>query len=115
VSLALQSLHAQAPTWSAALRKLRAEVLTGLLLGCASGLLVSLVSILWLRRPGLALCLLGGIGIGVAVAAVLGLAIPLLLRLVHREPHVAAGPVALAAADLVTLLLYFNLARWILA
>ena len=39
---------------------------------------------------------------------------PFLLRLLRREPQVAAGPIALAAADVLTLLLYFNLARWLL-
>jgi magnesium transporter len=39
----------------------------------------------------------------------------LTLRLFHRDPQVAAGPVSLAIADMATLLLYFNLARWICA
>ncbi len=38
-------------------------------------------------------------------------AIPNLLRLLNREPQVAAGPVALAATDMVTLIIYFTLAR----
>jgi magnesium transporter len=29
------------------------------------------------------------------------------------NPQVAAGPIALACADMVTLVLYFNLARWL--
>ena len=41
-------------------------------------------------------------------------AMPYLLRLLRRDPQVAAGPIALAAADMLTLLLYFNLARWLL-
>ena len=44
-------------------------------------------------------------------AAVGGLAVPYLLRLMSRDPRVAAGPIALAFADVVTLLAYFNLAR----
>jgi magnesium transporter len=35
-------------------------------------------------------------------------------RYSSREPQQAYGPIALAAADLVTLLLYFNLGRWLL-
>ena len=30
------------------------------------------------------------------------------------EPRVAAGPIALAGADVITLLLYLNLAHWLL-
>jgi len=30
------------------------------------------------------------------------------------NPQVAAGPVVLAATDVITLLCYFNIARWLL-
>jgi len=40
---------------------------------------------------------------------------PYLLRIFKRDPQAAAGPIALAASDKPTLLLYFNLARWLLA
>ena len=39
---------------------------------------------------------------------------PYLLRILKRDPQVAAGPIALAVSDVVTLLIYFNLARWML-
>jgi magnesium transporter len=113
VSLALQAMRGQ-PTWSELLRKLRFELMTGLLLGGVSGLVVGVVALIWLGQTRVALCLLGGIGGGVAGAAVVGLAMPYLLRLFRRNPHVAAGPIALAVSDMVTLLLYFNLARWLM-
>ena len=47
------------------------------------------------------------------VAAFLGQAIPIGLRLLSRDPRVAAGPITLALADMITLLAYFNLARWL--
>jgi magnesium transporter len=40
---------------------------------------------------------------------------PYLLRILKRDPLVAVGPIALAASDMLTLLLYFNFARWLLA
>ena len=55
------------------------------------------------------LCLLAGITGGVASAAAIGLTMPYLLRKLKRDPQVAAGPIALAVADMVTLLIYFNL------
>ena len=45
-------------------------------------------------------------------AAAVGLTMPFLLRLLKRDLQVAARPIALAAADMLTLLVYFNLARW---
>jgi magnesium transporter len=114
VSLALQALHGQTPTWKAMAKKLRSELLTGLLLGSACGLVIGVVALLWLGQLAVALCLLGGIAGGVTVAAFLGLAMPFVMRILRREPQVAAGPIALAASDMVTLLLYLNFARWLL-
>jgi magnesium transporter len=115
VSLALSNLHGSRPTWSALLRRLLRELQTGLMLGLATAAIVGTVALLWLRLWTLLFCLLGGIGGSVTAAAVIGLAMPNLLRLLRVEPQVSAGPIALAGADVVTLLLYFSLARWLLA
>lgn len=115
VSLALQSLHGKNPSVKELLAKLRIESATGVLLGLACALSVALVATLWLWNPQVSICLLGGIAGGVTCAAVIGVAVPNLLRLLSRDPKVAAGPVALALTDMVTLLIYFLLARIILA
>ena len=115
VSLALRVLHGQSSTWASILAKLRAEVVIGLLLGAASALLVAVVAAVWLGQRNVVLCTLGGIAGGVAGAAVIGMAIPNLLHRLKLDPQVAAGPIALAASDIVTLLIYFNLARWLMA
>jgi magnesium transporter len=114
VSLALHLLHGQSLTWRLMLRKLRDELATGLLLGLGSGAVVALVALTWLGQARVALCLVGGIAGGVAGAAVLGTAVPIVLRLLRLEPRVAAGPIALAGADVITILIYLNLARWLL-
>jgi magnesium transporter len=115
VSLTLQMLHGQPPSWRALVRKLRKELATGLLLGLGSGAIIALVALVWLGQWRVALCLVGGITGGVAGAALLGITLPILLRLLRLEPRVAAGPIALAGADVITILLYLNLARWLLA
>jgi magnesium transporter len=114
VSLALQVLHGQQPSWTMLSRRLAGELATGLMLGLAAGGAVGLVGLVWLGQARVALCLIAGIGGGVASAAVLGMAIPFVLRLLRLEPRVAAGPIALAGADVITILLYFNLAHWLL-
>jgi magnesium transporter len=111
VSLALQVLRGTRPTLRSILAKLRTEVVTGLFLGVACGLSVGTVALLWLGEVRVVLCLFGGIAGGVTCAAMIGLAMPNFLRLIHRDPQVAAGPVALASTDMVTLLIYFTLAR----
>jgi magnesium transporter len=115
VSLALQALHGKPPTLRVLLERIRWESLTGMLLGAATGLIVGAVSWLWLGDARVSVCVLAGIAGGVTGAAVVGIALPNVLRLLRRDPQVAAGPVALAAADMITLLLYFNVARWLLA
>lgn len=114
VSLALQTMQGRRPTWGTLLPKLGRELLTGGLLGAACGALVAVVALVWIGQPLVAMTVLGGIAGGVTCAALLGLSLPNLLRMMRRDPQVAAGPIALAATDMVTLLLYFNLARGLL-
>ncbi len=114
VSLALQSWRGKHPTVETILKKLRSELVTGLFLGIASSAAVATVALIWRGQVRVVLCLLGGIAGGVTCAAVIGVAMPSLLRLLRREPQVAAGPIALALTDMVTLLIYFTLARWLL-
>jgi magnesium transporter len=114
VSLTLQSLHGAQVTVGEVLRKLRRESLTGVLLGSACALCIGTVALLWLRQGVVATCVAGGIACGVTFAALVGVAIPNVLRMMQREPQVAAGPIALAMTDMVTLLAYFSLARMLL-
>src|SRR5579871_3652463 len=115
VSLSLQWLHGPPPTGKDLVAKLPSELSVGLLLGLVTGSILALVALIWLGHVRVALCLLGGIAGGVSIAAVLGITIPILLRWLRLEPRVAAGPIALATADVVTILIYFNLARWLIA
>lgn len=114
VSLALQTMHGRRPTWSVLGQRIGRELVVGLLLGVFCGLIVGVVAYAWKgsAMAGLSLCI--GIAGGVAASAAVGLALPFFLRLARRDPQVASGPIALAAADMVTLLLYFNLGRWLL-
>jgi magnesium transporter len=111
VTLTLDGLRGVRPSWSDLFNRSQHEIQTGLLLGIATGLLVAILAALWQGVPVLFLIILGGIGIGVTGAALGGLAVPYLLRLFRRNPQVAAGPIALTCADVITLLAYFNLAR----
>lgn len=114
VSLALQTLHGGRPSWASLARGLRVELVTGTFLGTACGFAVAAVALIWLRQLHIAFCIAGGIAGGVAGAAIIGLAMPYLLHMLRRNPQVAAGPIALASTDMITLLIYFNLARWLL-
>ena len=114
VSLAIQALHSQPMSWQVFAAKARRELLAGALLGGACGLTVALVAWLWKGDVIVAASLLLGIFGGVVGSAIIGLSMPFLLRLFRRDPQLASGPIALALSDVVTLLCYFNLGRWLL-
>ncbi len=114
VGLSLQLLHGPPPTWRSMRSRLYREAATGSLLGLAAGAVVAFTALAWLHRPGVPLALLGGVAGGVTGSAVVGMSLPFLLRLLRLDPRVAAGPVALAAADIITILLYLSLAQWLL-
>ena len=114
VSLALQTMHGRRPTWSTLARHVGREIVVGSLLGMFCGLIVGAIAFAWKGSFLAGLSLAVGIAGGVAASAAIGVALPYLLRLFRRDPQLASGPMALAAADMVTLLLYFNLGRWLL-
>lgn len=114
VSLALQALHGQHPTWATFTRKAAFEVVVGAMLGVSCGLAVGAIAFAWKGSFAVAASLFLGIAAGVTASALVGLAVPFVLRLVRRDPQLASGPIALALSDVVTLLFYFNLGRWVL-
>jgi magnesium transporter len=87
------------------------ESLTGLFLGAGAAVVVAVVAAVWLRDLRVVGILFGAIGLGVAISALIGFLVPTLLHRLRWNPQVAAGPVSLASADMLTLLIYFNLAR----
>lgn len=114
VSLMLQVLHGPPVSPRSMLQRFRNEMLTGTLLGLGSAMAVATVALVWLGQPLVGLCLLGGITGGVAGSALIGITMPVVLRRLRLEPRVAAGPIALAGADVLTIVLYLNLAHWLL-
>jgi magnesium transporter len=114
VTLALVVLHGQRPSLAVLRDRLSRELLTGVLLGLTCGAIIALVELIWLGQARVATALLAGIGVGIAGSAVFGLAMPYVLRLLKRDPQVAAGPIALVFADMLALTMYFSVAHWLL-
>lgn len=114
VSLSLQAIHRRRPTLTSIAAHLKTEAATGALLGMTCAISVASIAMVWLGQTEVVLCLLGGIAGGVTCASMIGVGIPNVLSYFKRDPQVAAGPIALAATDMMTLMIYFNLARWLL-
>ena len=115
VTLALQGLHRPKLSWRRLWQGLRVELSTGVLLSLGCSLVVGSIVLLWQHHLMLTLIVFGGIVGGITCSACFGWMIPTALRLMKLEPQVAAGPIALACADMVTIIIYFGLARWLVA
>lgn len=110
VTLTLQGLHSTGASWALVGPALRREFMTAGLLGLGCGSLVGGIAGAWKGSVTLALAVGGAITASMITAALLGMLLPTLLHAARRDPKIAAGPIVLAAADLCTLLIYFNLA-----
>jgi len=114
MTLTLQSLRTTRPTWRWFLGSAQREILTALLLGLSCAVVV--FSVAWIWRGSMTAA--GVIGVSVfgslIIACISGIAMPSLLHAFKLDPKIAAGPAALAATDVLTLLLYLSLAEWLL-
>ena len=93
-----------APEWRAA------PVLAGT---CA--LLVGLAAIATKQRDAVAVTIVAAIVVAMTASALIGALVPALMRRFSRNPAVAAGPIVLAVADFVSLMLYFRLGAALLS
>jgi len=96
------------------LRALYRDIQTVLFLSLTCGIIVGGVSIFWGEGVLPAFVIGIGIFISVNVSAFIGASIPLLLHFFHWDPKVAAGPVVLMFADILTTAFYLSLATWVL-
>jgi magnesium transporter len=114
VTVSVEALHGRKADRIWLTRALRKEFITALLLGGLCGLVVAIVAWLW-RGNGMAALVIGGsIAISMVAACLIGVLVPAVLHRFKLDPRIAAGPVSLALADIFTLLVYLNLATFVL-
>ena len=92
-------------------RRVWRELVNALLIGAACGVVVATIVWLWRRNLPSALAIGGSLLLSLISAALFGLLVPTLLHRLRLDPKIAAGPVTLAATDLVALAIYFTIAR----
>lgn len=109
MSITVQTLRAGHIDVPRLLRTLRVELLTALMLGAACGAAVGGVALAWKHQGWVSVAIGGSIALAIASSCLLGVLIPTTIRALKIDPRVAAGPVVLATADILTLLFYFNL------
>ena len=84
------------------------EVATALLLGVACGVVVSVIVLTWRGDLRAAFVIGGSITLSLVTACALGVGVPSFLHRFKLDPKIAAGPVTLALADLIALVIYFT-------
>jgi len=114
MTVAIQALRAKRPTLRWYFDSLKRELGTAVLLATACSIVVGAVAWMWQKHGAAAVTIGGGIWLSLCAACCIGLSVPTLLHALKLDPKIAAGPVTLALADIVTLLAYFGLAARLL-
>jgi magnesium transporter len=110
VTLTLQSLRGRRIDWRLLRGSIGREVATATLLGAGCGALIGGIAWMWQGRAWFAVSVTATVTTAMVAAAAVGVVLPGALRALRRDPQVASGPLVLAIADFVTLLLYFGIA-----
>lgn len=114
VTVSVEALHGRKADRSWLKRAMRKEFATALMLGAMCGLVVTMVAWLWRGNGTAALVIGGSIAVSMVAACLIGVLVPAVLHRFKLDPRIAAGPVSLALADVFTLLVYLNLATFVL-
>lgn len=114
MSVTIHALRTVTVTWRWLATAFRREVATAILLGVACGFIVGVIAWFWRNDIRAAFVIGGSIGLSLVTACALGLGVPSLLHRLKLDPKIAAGPVTLALADFVALVIYFTTAWLVL-
>src|SRR6478735_1999990 len=109
LTLTLQGLTDGPVVWKRLFGSLWKEFKTAALLAVGCAALVALAVVLWRGQASVAGSIFLAITFSMVIACLMGVVIPAVLRAAKADPRIAAGPVVLAAADVVTLVFYFGL------
>jgi magnesium transporter len=109
LTLTLQGLTDGPVVWTRLVAALWKELKTATLLGVGCAAVVGIVVLVWRGQAQVAGSIFLAITFSMIIACLLGVSIPAILRAAKADPRIAAGPVVLAAADVVTLFFYFGL------
>jgi magnesium transporter len=90
------------------------EVRIGLVIGISCGVIIALISWMWIGVPAVGLVVGLSMLSATAVAATLGAAVPLTLDRMGSDPALATGPFITMSNDVIGLLIYFGFASYLL-
>lgn len=109
MTLSLRFLHLRKIQWNQVGRRMFVESKSSFLLGLTSAGIISAFYFAW----SVDILPVVGIGISIVVAMLIsswfGALFPIILHLLHLDPKVAAGPVVLMMADIITIAIYLGI------
>ncbi len=98
--------------WGFFTRRILYESRALILISFTCALVVGIISTFWSGGYGPAITISLGIFLSVIITATIGAAVPVILHARSWDPKVAAGPVVLMFADVITTAIYLSLATW---
>jgi len=114
MSVTIHALRSVNVTWDWLAAAFRRELATAVLLGVSCGFVVCVIAWVWRDDLPAAIVIGGSIALSLVTACAFGLAVPSLLHRFNLDPKIAAGPVTLALADFIALVIYFTSASLVL-
>jgi len=108
----MQLLKKHNRRWSYTIGCLLREWQVVALIAVTSGIIVGAVSLLWGDGIAPGFVIMFAIMSAVYITSSIGSAVPLILHARKWDPRVAAGPVVLMFADVITTLIYLSLGTW---
>lgn len=111
----MQLLRTKRVVWSRVFHRLFRDWKVVVMIAITCGLIVGVLSLLWGDGLQPAIVIMLGIIISVSITAFIGAVVPLILHSRRWDPKVAAGPVVLMFADVLTTAIYLSIATvWLL-
>ena len=114
MSVTIHALRSVSVTWNWLTSAFLRELATAALLGVSCGFVVCVIAWVWHDDLRAAAVIGGSIALSLITACALGLVVPSMLHRLKLDPKIAAGPVTLASADFIALVIYFTSAWLVL-
>ncbi|MDX8431651.1 MAG: CBS domain-containing protein [Candidatus Algichlamydia australiensis] len=114
MTLSLQQLQNNGARLGYLIRRSLREWKTIVLLALTCGAVVGSISIFWGDGIAPALTIALGIFLSICITGTIASIVPLVLHVREWDPKVAAGPIVLTCADVITTAIYLSLATWFL-
>jgi magnesium transporter len=92
----------------------RKELFIGILVGGAVGILASMIALIWFSNIMLGVTLFLTILIAITASKTIGGLLPIITKKLGFDPALMSGPFITSIIDIISLIIYFNIARFLL-